>query len=361
MNISRRLWSVLALAPVYMLLLVSGCKDVPVDIPNIDIPLPDFSLNCPGVTEHAAMVDTFLVIGHRGAARLEPENTIRSMQRAMEEGANGIETDLCMTSDGEIVLWHDWNPNDAIALAREQGGEAGMLVRPRFPAFGSDYRRPVDEMTLEEFRTNFWYTGKNLLQKERWDVEVPTLQQFMEWAHDRDDLYYVFLDIKIPDSKSHLAETMIAKVDSIIASYNPRFHWVYLSPRRSVWDVIARLISGDGVSFDVDLGSGLVDGDACSISSSHYASERGSGFATTVHPFDWTETPWTTLKRLLMCDLERRDNPEAGHPVVDKVIAATINDGDKQECLIDMGVDGLMTDDPAVLRALAVARGKTVR
>lgn len=338
---------------------ISGCKELPLDVP--DLPLPSFALNCPGVTEHAANVDTFLVIGHRGSPRKEPENTIQSFQRAMDDGANSLEIDFCMTSDGEIVLWHDWDPSDAISLAREQGGEGGMLVRPRYPGFGDAMRKPVDEMTLEEFRTHFWYTGKNLLQKERWNVEVPTLQQFMDWAHSRTDLYYVMLDIKIPASKSHLAEAMISKMDSIITSYNPKFRWVYLSPQRSVWDVIGRLISGSGVAFDVDLGGGLLADEPCKISSAHYASERGGGFATTVHPFDWTETPWTTLKRLLMCDLQQRDHPEAGKPYLEKVIAATINDKEKIECLVDMGVDGLITDDAAALRSIAEARGKTVK
>jgi hypothetical protein len=62
-----------------------------------------------------------------------------------------------------------------------------------------------------------------------------------------------------------------------------------------------------------------------------------------------------------MCDLETRDNPQAGQPIVEKVIAATINDREKIECLVDMGIDGLITDDPGLLRSVAEAKGKTVR
>lgn len=342
-------------------LLAGGCKELPVEVPKIDVPIPSFALNCPGVTEHAANVDTFLVIGHRGAAAKEPENTIPSMQRALDDGANALELDFCMTSDGEIVIWHDWDPNDAIALAREGGGEGGVLVKPRFPPLGSSVRKPMDEITYDQFRFNYWYVSKAMLSKERVDAEIPTIQKFMDWAHDKDGLYYLMIDVKIPESKSHLTEAMISKMDSIISSYNPKFKWVYMTPRRSVWDIIARLIDGNGLSFDVDLGPGEINGEPCTISSSSYARQRGHGFATTMHPFTWTETPWTTLKRLLMCDLETRDNPEPGEPIVEKVIAATINDREKLECLVDMGIDGIMTDDPGLLRTVAVQKGRKVQ
>ncbi len=38
---------------------------------------------------------------------LEPENTIRSFRRAVEEGADAIELDVRLTSDGQLVIMHD--------------------------------------------------------------------------------------------------------------------------------------------------------------------------------------------------------------------------------------------------------------
>ncbi len=47
-----------------------------------------------------------LCIGHRGAAGYEPENTLRSVRRALEMGADGIEIDVhCI--EGELVVIHD--------------------------------------------------------------------------------------------------------------------------------------------------------------------------------------------------------------------------------------------------------------
>jgi glycerophosphoryl diester phosphodiesterase len=48
-----------------------------------------------------------LIIGHRGAAGLEPENTIRSFKKAESLGVDMIEFDVRKTHDGELVVVHD--------------------------------------------------------------------------------------------------------------------------------------------------------------------------------------------------------------------------------------------------------------
>lgn len=48
-----------------------------------------------------------LVIGHRGVPVLCPENTLPGFAKAIELGADGIELDVHLTSDGEIVVMHD--------------------------------------------------------------------------------------------------------------------------------------------------------------------------------------------------------------------------------------------------------------
>lgn len=45
--------------------------------------------------------------GHRGFSELYPENTMLSFQKAYENGANAIETDVRMTQDGKFILIHD--------------------------------------------------------------------------------------------------------------------------------------------------------------------------------------------------------------------------------------------------------------
>ncbi|WP_434750288.1 glycerophosphodiester phosphodiesterase [Paenibacillus amylolyticus] len=47
------------------------------------------------------------IIAHRGASATCPENTMSAFERALELGATGIETDVQMSADGRLVLIHD--------------------------------------------------------------------------------------------------------------------------------------------------------------------------------------------------------------------------------------------------------------
>jgi len=49
----------------------------------------------------------FLNLAHRGASAYAPENTLAAFYKGVEQGANGIETDLKMTRDGVVILFHD--------------------------------------------------------------------------------------------------------------------------------------------------------------------------------------------------------------------------------------------------------------
>lgn len=66
----------------------------------------------------------FLTIGHRGAAGHEPENTLRSIRKALELGAGAVEFDVhCL--DGHLVVFHD------ATLERTTNGR-GSLARTPF-------------------------------------------------------------------------------------------------------------------------------------------------------------------------------------------------------------------------------------
>lgn len=48
-----------------------------------------------------------LVIGHRGASALAPENSREAFQRAAADGADGVELDVLRCASGEPVVFHD--------------------------------------------------------------------------------------------------------------------------------------------------------------------------------------------------------------------------------------------------------------
>ncbi len=47
------------------------------------------------------------IVGHRGASFDAPENTAAAFALAWEQGADGIECDVRLTADGEVVVVHD--------------------------------------------------------------------------------------------------------------------------------------------------------------------------------------------------------------------------------------------------------------
>jgi glycerophosphoryl diester phosphodiesterase len=49
------------------------------------------------------------ILGHRGAASVAPENTLASFERALKDGADGVELDVTLSSDGVPVVFHDDN------------------------------------------------------------------------------------------------------------------------------------------------------------------------------------------------------------------------------------------------------------
>lgn len=53
------------------------------------------------------MSDSPLIIGHRGASAIAPENTLAAFTRAIQDGADGIEFDVRLSQDGVPVVIHD--------------------------------------------------------------------------------------------------------------------------------------------------------------------------------------------------------------------------------------------------------------
>lgn len=48
-----------------------------------------------------------LILAHRGASDARLENTLPAFQHALERGADGVELDVQLSRDGEVVVFHD--------------------------------------------------------------------------------------------------------------------------------------------------------------------------------------------------------------------------------------------------------------
>lgn len=94
-----------------------------------------------------------LIWAHRGASGYMPENTLPAFAKAVELGADGVELDIQMTKDGEIVVIHD-----------------EMIDRT------SDGKGWVKDYTLEELR-RFNY---NKTHPECEHADIPTMREVFE-------------------------------------------------------------------------------------------------------------------------------------------------------------------------------------
>ena len=73
-----------------------------------------------------------LVLAHRGARRVAPENTIEAFTRALDQGADGVELDVHRTSDGRLVVHHDAEA-DRIGVLATRTLEEIRGLRPEIP------------------------------------------------------------------------------------------------------------------------------------------------------------------------------------------------------------------------------------
>jgi glycerophosphoryl diester phosphodiesterase len=73
-----------------------------------------------------------LVLGHRGASRAAPENTLEAFRLARELGADGVELDVRRTSDGVLVVHHD-PARDGLGVLGALRFDAVRAARPDIP------------------------------------------------------------------------------------------------------------------------------------------------------------------------------------------------------------------------------------
>lgn len=101
------------------------------------------------------------VFAHRGARGYAPENTMTAFQKGLDLGADGVELDVQLTKDGEVVICHD----HTIDRTSNSSGLISSYTLDELKKldFGSWYKPDFAEEkipTLEEFLTWFASTGK---------------------------------------------------------------------------------------------------------------------------------------------------------------------------------------------------------
>lgn len=313
--------------------------------------LKEFFKFCPYWKINIDRDQLFLTIGHRGSPVNEPENTIPSFERALSEGANSLETDICVTKDKEVIFWHDWNPNELVALFREGGFEPDVAYKPDFPALFSDYRTKTSELTLQEFRNHFNYIKKN--ESEPVGVHIPTLEEFIHWLKDKDKVKYVFLDLKVPSEEKELVLVILDQLDTLITKYNPSCNFILETFSIEVLATAKNKYPDLTYCLDVDIPPGFILFPR-NYSGVKKAIQNNNTIALVLRPGQTTIGNWMTYRRVMRFDIKKKESYNKENPSrpINFVIGCTINNAKEMKCLIKIGINGMQTDYPRRLSNL---------
>jgi len=303
-----------------------------------------------------AAADGFDLVGHRGARGLLPENTLPAFAEALSIGVSAIELDVGVSRDGVVVVSHDQSLNPDLTRTAD-----GTWLE----AAG----QPMTRYTLAELKT----------------FDVGRLDPSSDYARN------------FPSQRA-VDGTPIPTLKEVIA--------------------LARRAGNDDVRLDVEI-KGDPEKPEVTLEPEAYAEKvvqvvRDEGFADRVNilSFDWRilrrvreiapeiptvcltiqrrfdnvrkgrpgPSPWTAgldiddfdgsvprLVRAADCgvwsvyyrDLDSLQLAEA-HGLGLEVLVWTVNDETKMRDFIDLGVDGIVTDFPDVLRKVLIEKGVAV-
>jgi glycerophosphoryl diester phosphodiesterase len=287
------------------------------------------------------MTRSCLIVGHRGARGLWPENTLPGFAAALALGVDALELDVALTADGVVVVAHDpaLNPN----LTRDAAG--GWLDRPG-PLLRSLRAAELAAYDVGRLRPGTAYAAQFPDQQPRDGARIPTLQAVLLL----DPAAHFVIELKtFPDNPTRsadgveLAEAVVAVADA--AGATPRitvegFDW--RGPRhlrrtrpdvRLAWLTRAETVRDAALWWD-----GPHPADFAGSVPRAVAAEGGPVWAPDHH------------------DLAEQLVAEA-HDLGLQVIPWTVNAPADMRRLIGWGVDGLVTDRPDLAHvALAEAQ-----
>lgn len=253
---------------------------------------------------------------HRGGAKLWPENTLVAFAGALEAGYRWIETDVQLTRDREVVIFHD-----------------DRLDRT------TDGRGPISAVTLQELRRHdagFWFSPRGHGYPFRGQgVTVPTLAE----AFDLDPELRLNVEIKSQDPV--LADRLLG----IITELGVEDRILVAAARASVVRRFRRLSKGrvptsagrrEVVQFWTAARLGLerwlpIEYEALQVPPRERVEVVTPGFVNAAHRRGLAVHVWT------------------------------IDEPGEMERLLDLGVDGLMTDRPDLLRGVIADRSRRAR
>ncbi len=293
------------LFPLGMLLalIVGGCSSA-ADEPSPQTPA---ERRCaPG--ENLQLCGKNLVIAHRGGAKLWPEETLLAYQKSAELGVDVLELDVHGTRDGEIVCMHD----EDVDRTTDGTGKIKEKTLAEILALDAGAKFTTDGGATYPWR------GKGL--------KVATLKEILAafpGAH---------FSIEIKQTRPSIVDAVVAAIDAagaadrvVVASFDDD---TIAAVRAARPGLATSFAGGEIVKFTL-LGEDDLEG--------------------YVPPAKLLQVP---------IGLATEQKVALARRLGLKMHIWTIDDRDDMERLWELGVDGIMTDDPVLLKDVTVGMGR---
>ncbi len=248
---------------------------------------------------------TPLVIGHRGAAGEAPENTLASFARGLAEGAVILESDVHLTRDGVPVLIHD----DDVARVSDGTGRVAEFDLADLQRLDAGYRFSRDG-------------GRTHPERGRGHC-IPTLQEVF------DALPFARLNLELKEDLPGLVEHTVA----VVCDAGRLDHTLLTSGDDAVMHRLRTHVASLGLEPALGASQGDVAG---------FVRSMVTGDPPPPGPMALQIPPYFAGQPLVTPALV-----EHAHRHGVQVHVWTINEPDEMTRLLDLGVDGLVTDHPA--------------
>ena len=291
--------------------------------------------------------------GHRGARGLAPENTLQAFATALSIGVSTLEMDVGISADGELVVIHDRYLNPEIARDSE-----GRWLAGDTPAVSRLTLRQIQQYDVGRIDPASRYAQRFSQQQAIDGARIPTLAQVVTLVERAGNQTVRFnietklspLEPELSPTPERFAKRLVNELRqlgiserSTIQSFDwrtlrevqmlaPRIPTVYLSAEQSWLDNIQR------------------DSNASPWTAGFQASAFDGSVPRMVHAAGGRV--WSPYFREI--DAETL---ALAHELGLQVVVWTVDDPQDIARMIDLGVDGIISDYPDRLRTVAASRG----
>lgn len=301
-----------------------------------------------------------LKIAHRGGTGLWPENTLGAFERAIADGAEGIELDVHLSKDGVPVVHHD----EALKPAIARGSDGVWLTKPtpRIKDLTFDELQAYD---IGRLRPDAGYSARYPEQTPLDGERIPSLAAVIDLVKAKASPSFVIytelktdlMDLSQSSDPVSLANTVVDLVDkkdfgaqTVFVS----FDWRALAQAKRRAPAIANAFTTLPL-YSIDPDDKSIANDSDTAAALRAASANGADF---FGGFDWREQQGATFSERVLRAIAAgpADGWFAWHGDIDAASTAlakelglaisawTVDMPDDMARLTGLGIDAILTD-----------------